>query len=157
MFYQRDEPTKKHTAIKFGFSINTDWQIEIQFAGNRNDYFGGSYSLFLCLCVCRSLPVSVDIWKCADFPFLVHYTYINVDMYVCKCTPNLRMGLVETGTRAPNKDQTTTDEFVLRFCNWRTGWQNVSLTLDIGLWILIHFCAHNQMPFVHLCIRIECG
>lgn len=100
-------------AIKFGFRLNTDWQIEIQFAGNRNDYFGGSCSV--CLSTSVQLRWYMEMCRFSISCVRQHiYMCMYVDMYV-----NLRMGLVKPGrarlTKHPKNDRPNS---YLRFCNW---------------------------------------
>lgn len=49
------------------------------------------------------------------------------------------------GTRA--RFVKTTDEFVLRFCNWSIQWQYVSLSLNSSIYVCKWFVGSNVMSF----------
>lgn len=89
----------------------------------------------------------------------IHTYILYVDMCVCKCTPNLRMGLVKSGRARLTKTQKKRPmNSYLRFCNWCAGWQNVSFFLShwlFGWRILFHFCA--QTYTIHMYSQFDIG
>lgn len=79
---------------------------------------------------------SVDVWKCADFPFLVlTHIYIQrdkwIDMYVCKCTTLFTNGFDGAGTRALYKDQN--DQPLNSYCAFAIGLLDGNMSLNASI------------------------